>query len=97
VLLPEKRVQHFTPPPAFVVGLSYLLTRGQSLQAEAPRGKETRPLPSLFYGNGGTKFLLLRDTRMMTTPAKPASVTAICAALLRASPGSIGPQFTGSS
>jgi hypothetical protein len=31
-----------------------------------------------------------------TTPAKPASVTAICAAVLRASLGSIGPQFTGS-
>jgi hypothetical protein len=32
------------------------LTRGPGSRAEAPPGKETRPHPSLFYGNGGTKF-----------------------------------------
>ena len=36
--------------------LSCLPDARARLQAEAPPRKETRPLPSLFYGNGGTKF-----------------------------------------
>jgi hypothetical protein len=42
VLRPEKRVQHFTPPPASVVGPFVPPHARARLQAEAPRGKETR-------------------------------------------------------
>jgi hypothetical protein len=55
VLRSKKRVQHFTPPPAPVVGLPCLLTRDKAskLKRRAPR---KHVLSSLFYGNGGTKF-----------------------------------------
>src|SRR6266496_1072190 len=38
VLRPEKRVQHFTPPPASVVGPFVPSDARARLQAEAPRG-----------------------------------------------------------
>jgi hypothetical protein len=88
VLLSEKRVQHFTPPRHPWWGFSCLLTRGPSSKLKRRAGRSHAPTKFVLRKRRN-EVLATPGTRMTTTPAKPASVTAICAAVLRASPGSL--------